>query len=167
MAASSGCVEIMEELLKRGSHPEEWDLNQKCTPLHCAAAAGDVMAVKLLLKAGANVDAGLKGKGGELVKTPLHYAVLNDASNCVQALLEAGASPNILLVIFNSKGFKISFFLKMIDLLRPGLHGNTFARRCKLGVGTLRQASVGPRRRRQSTIRQCKINALASGCRRR
>lgn len=98
LAASSGSVEIIDELLKHGGNPEEWDSNRNCTPLHCAAAAGDVMSVKRLLKAGADVDAGLKEKTGELVKTPLHYAVLNNASDCVEALLLAGASPNILLV---------------------------------------------------------------------
>ncbi|XP_068993861.1 uncharacterized protein pyx [Neodiprion pinetum] len=94
LGACSGSVEIIEELLKHNGNPEEWDVNRKCTPLHCAAAAGDVKSVKLLLKSGANVDAGLSGNSMDHEKTPLHYAVLNDASDCVEELLRAGASPN-------------------------------------------------------------------------
>ncbi|XP_046746428.1 LOW QUALITY PROTEIN: transient receptor potential channel pyrexia-like [Diprion similis] len=94
LAACSGSVEIIEELLKHNSNPEKWDAHRKCTPLHCAAAAGDVKSVKLLLKSGANVDAGLSGNSMEHEKTPLHYAVPNEASDCVEELLRAGASPN-------------------------------------------------------------------------
>jgi len=78
----------VEELLKHGADPCKWDLGKKCTPLHCAAAASCVATVKSLIKSGANVDAGLSGK------SPLHYAVLNNAGDCVEALLQAGACPN-------------------------------------------------------------------------
>lgn len=88
MAANAASVKIVEELLKRGANPREWDLAKKCTPLHCAAAAGCVTIVKCLIKSGANVDAGLSEK------SPLHYAVLNNAGDCVEALLQAGACPN-------------------------------------------------------------------------
>ncbi|XP_024938932.1 uncharacterized protein LOC107265737 [Cephus cinctus] len=88
LAACSGSVKIVEELLKYGADPAEWDFNKKCTALHCAAAAGDVASVKVLLKSGADVNAGLSGK------SPLHYAVMNNSGECVQALLEAGACPN-------------------------------------------------------------------------
>lgn len=88
LAACAGSVKIIEELLKYNANPEEWDFSGKCTALHCAAAAGDVASVKCLLKAGADVDAGLSGR------SPLHYAVLSNASDCVEALLKAGACPN-------------------------------------------------------------------------
>jgi len=81
-------VRIVEELLKRGANPREWDTEKKCTPLHCAAAAGCVVTVKHLIKSGADVDAGLSGR------SPLHYAVLNNAADCVEVLLQAGACPN-------------------------------------------------------------------------
>jgi len=81
-------VKLVEELLKHGADSHEWDLRKKCTPLHCAAAAGCVATVKCLIKSGANVDAGLSGK------SPLHYAVLNNAEDCVEVLLQAGACPN-------------------------------------------------------------------------
>jgi len=78
----------VEELLKHGANPDEWDLGKKCTPLHCAATTGCVATVKCLIKAGADVDAGLSSR------SPLHYAVLNNAEDCVETLLQAGACPN-------------------------------------------------------------------------
>ncbi|XP_050444857.1 transient receptor potential channel pyrexia-like [Cataglyphis hispanica] len=88
LAACAASTKIVEELLKHGADPCKWDFGKKCTPLHCAAAAGCVATVKCLIKSGADVDAGLSGR------SPLHYAVLNNAGDCVEALLQAGACPN-------------------------------------------------------------------------
>ena len=88
MAACLGAEEIVQELLKYGADPGEWDFNRTCTPLHCASASGDVGTVKTLLAAGADVNAGISGR------SPLHYAVLSNNSTCVETLLRAGASPN-------------------------------------------------------------------------
>ncbi|XP_014477620.1 PREDICTED: transient receptor potential channel pyrexia-like isoform X2 [Dinoponera quadriceps] len=88
LAACATSVRIVEELLKHNADPKEWDLGKKCTPLHCAAAAGCVATVKYLIKFGADVDAGLSGR------SPLHYAVLNNAGDCAETLLQAGACPN-------------------------------------------------------------------------
>ncbi|XP_043495104.1 transient receptor potential channel pyrexia-like [Polistes fuscatus] len=88
LAASAAFVRILEKLLSFGADPCEWDFNKKCTPLHCAAAAGNVACIKSLIKAKADVDAGFPGK------TPLHYAVLNNAVDSAEVLLQAGAHPN-------------------------------------------------------------------------
>lgn len=88
LAACAASVQILEELLKHGANPCEWDFNKKYTPLHCAAATGDIFCVKCLIKSGADVNAGLSGK------SPLFYAVLSNARDCVEVLLQAGASPN-------------------------------------------------------------------------
>ncbi|XP_012535072.2 transient receptor potential channel pyrexia [Monomorium pharaonis] len=88
LAAYAASVKLVEELLKHGADPHKWDHGKKCTPLHCAAAVGCVAVVKCLIRSGANVDAGLSGR------SPLHYAVLNNAGDCVEALLQAGACPN-------------------------------------------------------------------------
>ncbi|KAL0100199.1 hypothetical protein PUN28_019552 [Cardiocondyla obscurior] len=88
LAACAASVKLVEELLKHGADPHKWDFGKKYTPLHCAAAAGCVATVKCLIKSGANVDAGLS------TKSPLHYAVLNNAEDCVEALLQAGACSN-------------------------------------------------------------------------
>ncbi|XP_076392292.1 transient receptor potential channel pyrexia isoform X2 [Megachile rotundata] len=88
LAACAASEKIIEELIKYGANPCEWDFNKKYTPLHCAAAIGNIACVKCLLKSRADVNAGLSGK------SPLYYAVLSNAADCVEALLQSGASPN-------------------------------------------------------------------------
>mmetsp|Transcript_32590 Transcript_32590/g.66137 ORF Transcript_32590/g.66137 Transcript_32590/m.66137 type:complete len:132 (-) Transcript_32590:229-624(-) len=99
-AVSSGNVEIMELLLRMGADPEHrlaGDLNQ--TALMLAATEGDLAAVLLLLRFGANLDArDVQGR------TPMNYAhaaarhslvewmrnkgaVMRDDGACVGALL--------------------------------------------------------------------------------
>lgn len=101
-------MELVEELLKHDADPRKWDHGKKCIPLHCAAATGCVSTVKCLIKSGANVDAGLSGK------SPLHYAVLNNAGDCVEALLQAGACPNNPQVLLYHKQLKHEFGGKVI-----------------------------------------------------
>ncbi|XP_076235392.1 transient receptor potential channel pyrexia [Calliopsis andreniformis] len=88
LAACAASVKIIEELLRYGANPCEWDFNKKCTPLHCAAATGDFASVKHLIESRADVNAGLYRR------SPLYYAVLSNAKDCVEILLQAGASPN-------------------------------------------------------------------------
>lgn len=63
-------------------------MTKQFTALHCAAAIGKVSCVRSLIKYGGNVNAGLTGK------SPLHYAVLSNACDCVETLLKAKALPN-------------------------------------------------------------------------
>lgn len=84
-----------------GANPCEWDFNQKCTPLHCAAAVGNVACIKSLIKAKADVNAGFPGK------TPLHYAVLSNAVDSAEVLLQAGAHPNNPQVLNKMKYIKL------------------------------------------------------------
>ncbi|EFN63911.1 Transient receptor potential channel pyrexia [Camponotus floridanus] len=81
LAACTASTKIVEELLKHGADPCEWDFEKKYAPLHCAAAAGCVDTVKCLIKSKADVDAR---------RSPLYYAVLNNAVDCVETLLQAG-----------------------------------------------------------------------------
>ncbi len=63
--------------------PGEW------TPLHEAARKGDIEKVKVLLSAGANVNA-----RDERGSTPLRWAALWDHTKTVKILLKAGANVN-------------------------------------------------------------------------
>ncbi|EFN63912.1 Transient receptor potential channel pyrexia [Camponotus floridanus] len=85
LAACTASTKIVEELLKHDADSCEWDFEKKYTPLHCAAAAGCVDTVKCLIKSKADVDAR---------RSPLYYAVLNNAVDCVETLLQAGACPD-------------------------------------------------------------------------
>ncbi|XP_043274042.1 transient receptor potential channel pyrexia [Venturia canescens] len=88
LAACSGSSKIIEELLKAGADPNDWDDAKEYTALHCSAAIGDATSMKLLMKFGGNANAGLPGR------SPLHYAVLSNVTECVEILLKAGACPN-------------------------------------------------------------------------
>lgn len=57
------------------------------TPLHHAAFAGQVELVKLLVKAGASINALSLNRG-----TPLMNAILSSRPSCVDTLILAGAN---------------------------------------------------------------------------
>jgi ankyrin repeat protein len=95
-----GCVGVIELLIRKGA-----DINVRCnddllidhklsitrglTPLHVAAARGDVQAVKLLLENGGDVNS-RTGDG----QTPLHLAAYAGRIDVVELLLEKGADVN-------------------------------------------------------------------------
>ncbi|XP_045538000.1 transient receptor potential channel pyrexia isoform X1 [Papilio machaon] len=87
LVANEECVKL---LLDHGADPNKWDSlsEKKATPLHCAASAKCLKCVKVLISHGADVNAGLSDR------SPLHYAVLSDAPEVVDALLAAGACPD-------------------------------------------------------------------------
>ena len=66
------------------------------TPLHVAAVWGDVEAIEMLVRAGADVDA-----AGELGCTPLYEAV-GQGHAAARRLLDAGASPHLRNEYFGS-----------------------------------------------------------------
>jgi len=51
-------------------------------------SSGSVECIHILLRNGANVNSGIERRSA------LHYAVEKNAINCVQTLLQYGASPN-------------------------------------------------------------------------
>ncbi|XP_053613892.1 transient receptor potential channel pyrexia isoform X2 [Plodia interpunctella] len=87
LVGSEDCVKL---LLEYHADPNMWDSysERRATPLHCAASAKSLACVKVLLEHGADVNAGLDDR------SPLHYAVLSDATDVVSSLLEAGACPD-------------------------------------------------------------------------
>lgn len=88
LACCAGCEDSVRMLLEAGASPNKWDSSRKVTPLHCSASRGQVGCLKLLIKYGADVNAGLAGR------SPLHYAVESRAVDCVKELLGANAIPN-------------------------------------------------------------------------
>ena len=56
---------------------------RKQTPLHLAAAAGQIEVCKLLLELGASIDA-----TDDLGQKPIHVAALNNYSDVVQLFLQ-------------------------------------------------------------------------------
>ncbi|KAK9878515.1 hypothetical protein WA026_022411 [Henosepilachna vigintioctopunctata] len=91
LAAYIGNTEGLKLLIHAGAKVDLWDNKYKVTPLHCAASKGRLECVQVLIKHGANVNAGIK-----TYKCPLHYAVYCSAIDCVKELLENGATPNTI-----------------------------------------------------------------------
>ena len=86
-ACWNGDDAMAKVLLKHGGPPlMRAKSGYGSTPLHCAADRGHTSTVRMLLQAGANVNA--KNDGG---LTPLHYTAWNDHLDTACVLLENGA----------------------------------------------------------------------------
>ncbi len=100
VAAAGNRVEIAQLLLGAGAEVSSAENRRRSQPLHYACdghfespawnPAKQVAMIRLLLKAGANIDAQDKNGG-----TPLHRAVRNRCAAAVKCLLKAGAEPTI------------------------------------------------------------------------
>lgn len=74
---------------------EEWGCDVALTPFHTAAAMNNTVAVRKYIRAKTDIDClGEHGYIGMNRRTPLHWAVVNGATEVVELLLEAGADPN-------------------------------------------------------------------------
>ena len=95
-ASSSGvpAAECIISLLEYGAEINAWDKLGLATPLICAAASGNAGAVKVLLSAGAEVNAGLADPKYPDSSTPLIWAVRARSVSCATYLIEAGAAVN-------------------------------------------------------------------------
>ncbi|CAD7084027.1 unnamed protein product [Hermetia illucens] len=87
-ACSIGEHQIAKVLLDHGADPNRWDNENKSTPLHCAASAGSIECILLLLKRKAQINVGIE------TRSALHYAVDNNSLECAEILLKYGANPN-------------------------------------------------------------------------
>jgi ankyrin repeat protein len=79
-------IDVVSYLLKKGAKPDVREERGLETPLHVAAYYGDVVAMKLLIKHGADVNA-----RDVFRKTPLHFARSPDAA---KLLIKHGADVN-------------------------------------------------------------------------
>src|SRR5687767_13309656 len=89
IAARQGNANILDQLMKAGADPNEKlnDLNSGDKPLMHAARAGGVDAVRLLILAGARVNANESWNG----QTALHWAAAEGRGAIVETLIEGGA----------------------------------------------------------------------------
>ncbi|XP_055903474.1 transient receptor potential channel pyrexia [Eupeodes corollae] len=85
---ANGNSQIAKILLDHEADPNCWDFKKEVTPLHCAASAGSVDCVLLLLRRRAQINIGIEKRSA------LHFAIDRNAVECVETLLKYGANPN-------------------------------------------------------------------------
>lgn len=91
LIATSGFEPVLDAVLMiDGTLIERRDINGQ-TPLHQAAATGNLTAVEMLVSVKANINA-VDFQSG---LTPLHMAVRNGHKDVVHSLLQNGSNPNV------------------------------------------------------------------------
>eukprot|EP00903_Cladosiphon_okamuranus_P012668 g11848.t1 len=101
-AASGGHVACIELLLKNGSVIDERLLTNNNSPLHLACGNGHLEAVKVLVAASSEVNA-----GNTYGNSPIHSALIGGHRSIVELLLEKGAD----VTWTNNKGSSLFHFL--------------------------------------------------------
>lgn len=89
IAVEKNAINVVELLLKNGANPNTPQVYTE-TPLHTAAALGNIECMRLLLSHGADV----RSQFGKKRMTALHLAAEDDYSECVKLLLKHGADVN-------------------------------------------------------------------------
>jgi len=91
LAAITDQADAVTLLLQYGAPVHQTDQEGlKVTPLHAAAAGGAMKCARVLLDAGADVNA--RAKGG---RTPLHFAYRSGHGRVVDLLVAAGGDPDL------------------------------------------------------------------------
>jgi len=90
-AIEKGYIKLIKLLIKYGDIDVNiQDVFDERRPLHFASYDGHTEIVKLLIKAGADLN--VQNKFGE---TPLHFANMDGHKDCIELLINAGADVNI------------------------------------------------------------------------
>lgn len=87
-ACITGYGPMVRLLLHYRAKPNLWDQKYTVTPLHYAALSGSIDCIQLLIRNGAQANAGIEKRSA------LHYAVQKNAFKCVELLLQCGSNPN-------------------------------------------------------------------------
>lgn len=104
--------------------PNVWDKHHNVTPLHYAAITGSPDCINLLIRNGAQVNAGIENKSA------LFYAVQKNHIKCVNILLQYGANPNISFMNNDSPlhvAAEMGFIQCLKSLLSHGANVNSIA----------------------------------------
>lgn len=109
-AATFGRLRVVELLLRRGVNPAVMD-DDRMTALHCAAGAGHLDVVRLLLKHGAPFEVE-NIWGGTVLNSTLHFAFNDPATGVdyipiIETLLEAGADVTVVNSFFPTGNARI------------------------------------------------------------
>ena len=92
LAAQGNHSKLVAYLLEQGADPDGGP-SCECTPLHRASFAGSIQAVRLLVQAGADVNAIDETFGDR--RTPLHKAAGQRHLDVYQFLMDSGSDPTI------------------------------------------------------------------------
>lgn len=87
-ACITGYGPMVRLLLHYKAKANLWDHQYTVTPLHYAALSASPDCINLLIRNGAQANAGIEKRSA------LHFAVQKNAVKCVQLLLQYGANPN-------------------------------------------------------------------------
>jgi ankyrin repeat protein len=123
-ACVRGSAPMTRLLLHFKANPNSWDDLRNVTPLHYAAIVGSPECINLLIRNGAQVNAGIDNK------SPLTYAVQKNSIKCVNILLQYGANPNTPQINFESPlhiAAEMGFVECMKALLTRGANVNCLA----------------------------------------
>ena len=93
-ASASAAAECIQLLVNHGAQVDCWDKHGLATPLICASAKGNCNSVNVLLRCGADVNAGLNDPKYSDASTALVWAVRSRSANCAQLLIDKGAAIN-------------------------------------------------------------------------
>lgn len=94
LAAGESTGDALKLLLSSGRLCSEPRTRDGSTPLHAAAAVGNLSTAKALIEMGVSVDGAPPGQSQTAAaRTPLHLAILGKHKEMVKLLLQSGADP--------------------------------------------------------------------------